>query len=374
MGVKFRADKEELSKLISAAATGANNKTTLPALEGIVFSLLGDELTLCGYDLEKGVQVTGEVIGESDGSVILNAAKINNIIKALPDGEVSFVCDDKYSATIKCSMSEYVMHGSSSEMFPNLPDFTGDYSFEVKASTIKNIVSSTYFATSQTDKRLILMGMRFKINGSTVSVAALDGFRIAEWTEDNAITSDTETAEFIVPGKALLDFSRLLTSDDDEIHCEATMKHIIFSVNNMIFFSRLTEGPYLAYEKQVRSESAVNVKIDRKKFIESVERVSLFTDEKIKSPIQCNFMGNLLNIFCFNQFGRVNDSIEIEKEGNDLEIWFNYKYVLEALRNCKEDTVVLELNGENQALQIRSHEPGDKRYFHLILPMKIKRD
>ncbi len=374
MGVKFRAEKEDLIKLISPAAAGASNKTTLPALEGILFTLQGDELTLCGYDLERGIQVKGEVIGENDGAVILNAQKINGIIKALPDGEILFVCDDKNSVTVRCGMSEYVMHGSSADMFPNLPEFSGDVSFEIKGSVIKRIVNGTYFAISQTDKRPVLMGQRFLIKDKSVSVTALDNFRIAMWTEDNAVETSDGEMEFIIPGKSLLEFSRLITDVEEEIHIEKTMKHIIFFTGNMIFFSRLTDGPYLSFERQIRSESKINVKVSKSALIESIERVSLFVDEKNKTPIQCTFTENILNIFCFNQFGRVNDSVIVEKNGPDLEIWFNYKYILEALRACTEENVVLELNSDMQALQIQNASESEKRFFHLILPMKIKRE
>ncbi len=374
MGVKFRAEKDDLIKLISPAAAGASNKTTLPALEGILFTLSGDELTLCGYDLERGIQVKGSVIGENDGSVILNAQKINGIIKALPEGEVLFVCDDKNSVTVKCGMSEYVMHGSSAEMFPNLPEFDGDISFDIKGSVIKRIVNGTYFAISQTDKRPILMGQRFLIKNGCVSVTALDNFRIAMWSEDNAIENQSEDMEFIIPGKSLLEFSRLISDGEEEIHIEKTMKHIIFFVDNIIFFSRLTDGPYLPFERQIRSESKIKVKVSKTSLIESIERVSLFVDEKNKTPIQCTFTENMLNIFCFNQFGRVNDSVIVEKIGPDLEIWFNYKYILEALRACTEDEVVLELNSDMQAMQIQNTSESEKRFFHLILPMKIKRE
>lgn len=374
MGVKFRAEKEDLIKLISPAAAGASNKTTLPALEGILFTLDGDELTLCGYDLERGIQVKGEVIGENDGAVILNAQKINSIIKALPDGEVLFICDDKNSVTVKCGMSEYVMHGSPADMFPNLPDFSGDVAFEIKSDTIKRIVNGTYFAISQVDKRPILMGERFKIQGDSVSVTALDNFRIAIWTEDKAVSGNEDEMEFIVPGKSVLELSRLIPNGEENIHVEKTMKHIIFSFDNLTFFSRLTEGPYLAFERQVRTESKIKVKVSKAALIESVERVSLFVDEKNKTPIQCTFTENMLNIFCFNQFGRVNDSVIVEKSGPDLEIWFNYKYILEALRACNEDEVVLELNSDMQSMQIQNAKESEKRFFHLILPMKIKRE
>ena len=146
------------------------------------------------------------------------------------------------------------------------------------------------------------------------------------------------------------------------------------SANNIVFFSRLTEGPYLSFERQIRQESRINVKVSKKELIESIERVSLFVDEKNKTPIQCTFTGNMLNIFCFNQFGRVNDSVMIDKSGPDLEIWFNYRYILEALRSCTEDEVALELNSDMHAMQIRNSKESDKRFFHLILPMKIKRD
>jgi DNA polymerase-3 subunit beta len=180
--------------------------------------------------------------------------------------------------------------------------------------------------------------------------------------------------EFIIPGKSLLEFSRLITDAEEEIHVEKTMKHIIFFIDNMIFFSRLTDGPYLSFERQIRSESKINVKVSKSSLIDSIERVSLFVDEKNKTPIQCTFTENILNIFCFNQFGRVNDSVVVEKSGPDLEIWFNYKYILEALRACTEENVVLELNSDMQALQIQNASESEKRFFHLILPMKIKRE
>ncbi len=375
MGVKFRVEKEELIKIISPAASAAAKKTPVPALEGVLITLSGDELTICGRDMEQGngVRIQGNVIGETDGSVILNASKINSIIKALPSGEILFTCDDKNSVTIKCGLSEYVMHGMSADAFPNLPDFTGDYSFDIKASVIKRIVNGTYFAVSNADNHPALKGQRVKIEDGNISVTALDNFRIAIWSEDNVVSSETKSFEFIIPGKNLMEFSRLI-NDEDEIHCETTMRTIVFSVKNIIFFSWLTDGPYLAYERQIRSESKINVKVSRTALIESVERVSLFVDEKNKTPIQCTFTGNMLNIFCFNQFGRANESVIIEKSGPDLEIWFNYRYVLEALRACTEETVVLELNNEMQAMQIQNAKPSDKRFFHFVLPMKIKRD
>ncbi len=374
MGVKFRAEKEDLLKLISPAATGATNKSTLPALEGILFRLEGDELTLCGYDLERGVYVTGMVIGENDGAVILNAQKITSIIKALPDGEILFTGDEKNSVTVKCGLSEYVMHGSSADMYPNLPNFEGDVAFDIKGGVIKRIVSGTHFAISQVDKRPVLMGELFRINGSTVSVTALDNFRIAIWSEDNAIENCDGDMEFIIPGKSLFEFSRHITDPNEMVHVEKTMKHIIFSFENIIFFSRLTEGPYLAYERQIREESKIKVKVNKQDLIESVERVSLFVDEKNKTPIQCTFTSNMLNIFCFNELGRVNESVIVDKDGPDLEIWFNYKFILEALRACCEDEIVLELNSEIHAVQIQNSKENEKRFLHLILPMKIKRE
>jgi DNA polymerase-3 subunit beta len=194
------------------------------------------------------------------------------------------------------------------------------------------------------------------------------------WTEDKAVLGVDEEMEFIIPGKSLLELSRLIPGGDENIHIEKTMKHIIFSFDNLVFFSRLTKGPYLSFERQIRSESKINVKVSKSSLIDSIERVSLFVDEKNKTPIQCTFTENILNIFCFNQFGRVNDSVVVEKSGPDLEIWFNYKYILEALRACTEENVVLELNSDMQALQIQNASESEKRFFHLILPMKIKRE
>lgn len=373
MALRFTSDRKTLLNAIMPALAASSNKSTLPALEGLLFEINGNELTICGYDLEKGVKTCAQVMGEGDGAVILNAQKIAAIIRNFPDCDIRFDTNEKNAVTITGAMSEFSVHALSADAFPNLPELSGDKSFRINAGLLKEIISSTYFAVAQTDARPILTGEYFEIKGDKLTVVALDNHRMALREETGAVAAGSNAEmSFIVPGKSIYEFSKLLNDADEGVIVELTGKHIIMKVGTTIFFSRLIEGEFFDYNKAIPTQNKIFVKIDTGLFIDSVERASLLIDDKLITPLKCSFKGGNLNVSCSTQYGKVNDNISISKEGDDIEIGFNNRYLLDALRACKDDLITASLSSPLMSMVITpAVETEGSRYLYLVLPMRL---
>lgn len=373
MAIKFLSDKKTLLSLIQPALSATSNKSTLPALEGLLFKLEDEVLTVCGYDLEKGVRTRGKVHPREDGAVILNAQKVAAIIKNFPDSEISFEADDKNIVKISCGMSDFAIHGLTAEAFPNMPELGGDKAFCISRSIMKDVINSTSFAVSQMDARPILTGAFFHVENRSLTVVALDNYRLALREEKECIFDNEDRFSFVVPGKSLNELSKLLDDSDDMLRVEFTAKYVIFKLDDTVLFSRLLEGEFLDYKRAIPSQNKIFVKINRTAFEESVSRASLLVDEKLKTPLRCKFSDNNLNITCSTQYGKVNDYLAVEKEGEDIEIGFNNRYLLDALRACKDDELKISLSTPFMSMMIEPEKESESgRYLYLVLPVKLK--
>ena len=371
--MKFIADKKTLLSLILPAATAASNKSTLPALEGLLFSLKGGDLTVCGYDLEKGVRTSGSVVPGNDGSVIINAQKITSIIKNLPECDICVESDERNMVRISGGMSEFTIHGVTPEAFPNLPSLGGENSFNISRSLMKDIINSTVFAVAQSEARPILTGELFMIENRTLTVVALDNFRLALRIEKNCVFDNDNKFSFVVPGKALSDLARLLDDSEEPLTVEFTAKYIIFKIGEMIFFSRLLEGEYLDYKRALPNNNKIFAAVKRSEFIESAERASLLVDEKLRTPLRCRFEDGNLNISCSTQYGSVNDNLKISKQGDDIEIGFNNRYLLDALRACKDEKLMVSMSTPLMSMIVEPEiKDPNSSYTYLVLPVKLK--
>ena len=330
-------------------------------------------MTVCGYDLEKGVRTMGNVVTMQEGAVIVNAQKITSIVKNFPDCDICFESDDRNMVRISGGMSDFSIHGITAEAFPNLPELGGENAFNISRSLMKDIINSTVFAVAQSEARPILTGELFMIENRTLTVVALDNFRLAMREEKNCVFDNDNRFSFIVPGKALSDLARLLDDSDDYLRVEFTAKYIIFKIDNVVFFSRLLEGEYLDYKRALPTQNRIFATLDRHSFIESAERASLLVDEKLRTPLRCKFTDNSLNISCSTQYGSVNDNIKIKKEGDDIEIGFNNRYLLDALRACKDDKIVASMSTPLMSMIIEPAEKDENSsYTYLVLPVKLK--
>lgn len=372
MAIKFTSDKSNLLSVILPALYATSNKSTLPALEGLLFKLEGNVLTVCGYDLEKGIQTNTVVYGREDGSVVLTASKIAGIIKNFPECDITIESNDKNIVSIRGGESEFSIHGTDASAFPTMPDLKGENQMKIKGGTLRELISSTSHAVAATDSRPHLTGILFALEGGNLTLVSTDNYRLALREVKNCVESESGNYSFIVPGKALNDLTRLISEGDEDVYIEFTRKYIIFRCPNVILFSRLLEGEFLDYKRVIPHTGKTFVNINRIAFIESVERASLMVDEKMRTPLRFKFSGNILNISCTTPFGSVNDNIAIQMTGDDIEIGFNNRYILDALRACKDDEVRLTMSSPLMSMTITPVKEDEKgSYVFLVSPMRF---
>jgi len=403
--------RDILSEAVTPALYAVSSKNTAQALDGFLISADKDNgiLTICGYDLEKGIKVTlsGENIQIIEsGKIIINAVKFSSIIRNLPAGDVSISSDDNFSVTISSSRSEFTIHGLDGDSFPLMPELKGERNFKISRKVLKNMITATHFAVAVNNSRPSLNGALFEIKNNSLNIVAVDGNRLALRRSFDGIIADSGSAEsenpdgeldlnFIVPGKSLSELLKLIGDEDENADIELTRKHVIISFDNIIYFSRLIESDFLDYRRSIKIDPKTTVVIDTKNFTESVERASLLTDDK-KTLVKLKFKKEEVNIENNDNFGvlqitsattlgKVNDECDIEIYDNDLEIGFNHRYLLDALKAVREEKITLKLESPTKSLVILPYnsendnkdidkvmDTENAKFLYLILPVRLR--
>lgn len=367
--MKIICDTQILSEACMTIQRIVSTKTTIPAIEGILIKALGNELILTGFDLEIGMNTSIPARVEQAGSIVINAKIFCDILRHIPNETICIeVNDEKQQCKITSGDIEYNLTCISASEYPELPTVESGFPVVVEQDVLKEMIRQTIFAVATTDTKVIHTGVKFEISNRQIKLIALDGFRLAIRTEDIDYTGDD--ISFVVPSKTLSEVSKIIGEEEGTVSINVGKRHIIFESNNYFIISRLLEGEFLNYKSAIPLSGTTLVKVDRRDLIESIERTSLFISERIKSPLRCLFKDNEINISSITAMGTANDKISAEIEGNDVEIGFNNKFLLDALKASDVDRVKIELGGAVSPITI---VPEDKDHFlFLVLPVRLK--
>lgn len=367
-------DRDTLSSATSPALCAISSKGTVQALECFMLSAEneGGTLTVCGYDMEKGVKVTlsGEDIQiAEEGSILINAAKFSSILRNLPNGDVEIKTDENMIVSIrsKTRKSEFTMHGLDASTYPLLPELIGPATFSINRDILRGMITTTHFAVASNNARPALNGALFEINQTGLNIIALDSPRIALRRSFNGVAYNDipdHKLSFIVPGKSLSELLKLIDDTEDPVEIQITRKHAIISLDNIIFFSRLIDSvnEFPDYMRYINIEAVTTVVIDTKNFLEGVERAALLSDDRHKSHVKLTFEKNVnnneestlstLQITSVTTLGSTYEECDIIMEGENIEIGINHKYLVDALKACGEEKVMLRLENPNKSMAI----------------------
>ena len=373
--MKFTADKKLLEKSITPVCFGVAPKNTDPLLEGIYIEVKGGILTMCSYDREKGIRTTLEVDVEKEGKIVVDAQKTAAIIHCLPDGPVTVEADENLILKIITDEADFQISGKDATNYPGLPDVHGDLDYTLQQNKLRAMINKTLFAVSQDESKPIYTGSLFEIKGSSLRITALDGFRVSMRCEEGLTERDDLDLRFIMPGKAQNDLLRLISDNDRPISVNMARKHIIFTFDNIYFITRLLDGEFLDYKKKIPPQNVVTARVSTARFIDSIERAALIIDERIKSSIRLNFDGGVVNISVATMLGKFKDEFTYEEiESGIMEIGFNHKILLDALRAINEEyiTVGLSHNLSPMIITPDNKSEGDpERFFYMVLPVRL---
>ena len=365
--MQFTCDRQKLNDAVLNVQRTVSAKSSVPALEGILLTAQEGCVRLCGFDLEIGMttELPAEV-GEP-GSIVMGARLFGDIVRRLPQDSVSFRADEKQVAQIESGEASFSLVGIPAQEYPELPQISGDTNIRIPSNILKGMIRQTLFAVAETDAKPVHTGTLFEIEGGEIRLISVDGYRLAIRCEK---IPGEDKCNFVVPGKTLGEVMKLLPDSDDETEILVGLRHIRFRIGDYVVISRLLEGEFLDWRAALPKECSTEVRVSVPDLIGSLERVSLIITERLRSPVRCTFGEDGIRLTCSTAIGRANDRLGAKITGNEVEIGFNSRYLLDALRNSECDEVKIRLNGPLSPMKVLPEE-GDSFLF-LVLPVRLK--
>ncbi len=365
--MKFQIDQSEFNAAVMNVSHFVSSKSTIPALEGIFIETKDNTVLMTGYDLEIGIFKRLEATVISSGSIVLPAKLFAEIIRKLPDGLITFTVDEKLNCMINCGDMSYDLPGISGDEFPILPDINKQSEYAFPAEMFKSVVRQTIFAVATNDMKPINTGLMFDINDEMLTVVGVDGYRLAVRKEKISGLKDTS---FIIPGKAVGEVVKLINDDTENVSLFVGSSHCCFEIDGYTVIARLLEGDFLDYNKAIPKEVKTRIVVNTRKISETIDRISPLISDREKSPVRVKMYDDTFFASCVTQSGKGDGKFDISIDGDDLEIGFNNKYMMDALKAAETDEIVIEFCGGTSPIVIKPTD-GDSFLF-LVLPVRLK--
>ena len=363
-------DKTLLSAAIDGVSKAVTLRSTIPVLEGILLKAEGFQLTLTGYDLEMGIVTTIDANVKEPGEVVLNAKLLSSMVSRMPSGQINIQSAENGKTTIQSGVAQFEIQSMNPTDFPELPNTGAEETLNIKTGVLRDMIERTLYAVSQDEKKPAHTGELFEISPDKLTVVALDGYRLA--IVERPVTA-VKDIRIIVPSKTMTEVSHLLANDDEEdVHISANRRYVVFTTAGYTIMSRLIEGEFLNYRNVIPAGSRTRVTIDTKDFISTIERASLIITERLKNPLRISFTEGKVVVRCQTNLGRVVDEFSAACEGDEVEIGFNNRYLLDALRNARTEQVRMEISGPLSPVKVLPVEGND--FLYLVLPVRFKND
>ncbi len=368
--MKFSCEKALLQTAITTAGRAVSPKSSIAALEGILIQAKGDALTLTGYNLETGIQTTLSAEVSEGGSLVLPARLFGDIVRKFPDDVVVFHSEGN-TVHLTCGLSKFHIMATDPREFPDLPAVDDNNGFHIPQSTLRAMIGQTIFAVATSESRPIHTGALFEAEGDSLTVVAVDGYRLALRREKLTSRCGANAFSFVVPGAALAEVERICQDCDETVSVTPGQRHILFQMGQTMLISRRLEGEFLNYRQTIPRENPIRVEVDTKALQASIDRVSLIINEKLKSPLRCRFEDGVLSITSKTAVGEAFDQCPIQGDGRDLEIGFNNRYLMDAVKIAPADTVRMELSTPTSPCILLPTE-GEENFLYMVLPVRLK--
>ena len=366
----FECEKSLLASAIEGVSRAITNRAAIPVLEGIYLKAEGFQLTLTGYDMEMGITTTIECNVLIAGETVLDARLLGSMVSRMPGGDVRVELTDEGQAKISCGVAEFEIPAMMPSDYPALPNPGAENTMTIPCSMMREMIEKTIYAVSTEDKKPAHTGELFVIEPGSLTVVALDGYRLAIIKRNVECTRDIR---IIIPGKTLQELLKIMGGDEDEVKIDANRRYVVFTTNGYTIMSRLIEGDFLNYEGVIPKDKKTRVTVDCKTFIDTIERASLIITERLKNPLRINFAEDKVTVRCQTPLGKVVDEFApIEMAGDAVEIGFNNRYLLDALRYSKCERMVLEINGPLSPVKLLPENGTD--FIYLVLPVRFKNE
>ena len=370
--MKIVCYRDNILKALNSVVKGVASKTTMPILEGILIQTNDNEIKFTTYDLEIGIEYIMECDVVEQGSTVVNAIMFSEIIRKLPDTEITISINENNLLEIECEGSLYKLATMNPEEFPELPKINIDNSIEIEQNLLKNMIRKTIFAVSNEENRPIFTGCLFEVENNKLNVVAVDGYRLALKT--NILNSAANNFHAVIPGKTLNEINKIILDSFDTIKIGISKNQALFEMENCKIVTRLLDGEFLNYNNAIPAQWETRIRVNKNNIQNCFERIILISSSSIekekKYPVKISIEIGKVVISCTNQTGDAKEEIYVATEGKNLEVGFNPRYFLDALKVIEDEEVYIEFGTNISPCIIRPVE--SEEYKYMILPIRMK--
>ena len=365
--MKIICSKNNLLKSINISMKAVPGKTTMDILQCILVDASAKQIRLISNDMELGIETIVEGTIAERGIVAIDAKILYEIIRRLPENDITISSDEIFNVTIKCEKSVFKIPGKPGDEFARLPYIEKDESLTLTQFMLKEMIRQTIFAIAVNENNPIMTGELFEIRNNSLRIVSLDGHRIAIRMLN--LSNNYNDRKIIVPGKTLNEISKILSGEmDDQVSIFFSENHILFEFDETVVVSRLIEGEYFRVDHMLSGDYATRVNINKKDFYNCVDRATLLLKEGEKKPLVISISDNMMDISMNSPLGTMNEQLSIEKSGKDIVIGFNPRFLIDALRVIDDEFIDIYLVNPKAPCYIRDE---DGNYIYLVLPVNI---
>ena len=370
--MKIICEKDKILKALNSVTKAVASKTPMPILEGILIQTNENEVKLTTYDLEIGIEYIIECNVQEQGATVVNAIMFSEIIRKLPDTEINITLNEKNLLVIECEGSLYKLATMNPTEFPELPQINIENSIEIEQNTLKDMIRKTIFAVSTEENRPIFTGCLFEIANNKLNLVAVDGFRLA-W-KNKFLQNKINDFTAVIPGRTLNEINKIILDSFDTIKIGVAKNQALFEMENCKIVTRLLDGDFLNYSNVIPENWETRIRVNKNVVQNCFERISLISSSSIekekKYQVKVIIDIGKVTISCTNQTGDAKEEMYVSTEGKNLEVGFNPKYFLDALRAVDDEEVFIDFGTSISPCIIRPVDDGD--YIYMILPIRLK--
>lgn len=370
--MKFICSRQILTKALNTVSKAVTSRTTIPILKGILLDLNEEGiLTLSASDMEISIEKRIKVEACQAGSIVVVSKLFNDIIRKLPEGAITIERKEDNKVFIKSAGSEFNIIGIASEEFPKILDMEDEtYSISFYKNDFTDMINKTSFAASIDESKGVITGVLTELEAENINMVALDGFRMSVVHKN---IKNAEERKIIINSKIINEIRNIIgdSNTEEAVNMQVGKKKAIVEFDNTMIVIRLLEGDFIKYKDIIPENNPIKVIVNRSEFLESIERASLLAKEGKNNLIKISVQNNLMKITSRSEEGNVKEEITVEKEGENIEIGFNSRYLIDAVKVIDDESISLAFNTSTSPCLITPLEGNE--YEYLILPVRISR-
>ena len=366
--MKIICSKADLVKGLNTVSKAVPTRTTLTILECILIDASATDIRLTANDNEIGIETTipGQIVER--GRVAVDAKVLTDMARTLPDNDVTIECDERFVTQITCEKAHFAVPGRSGDDFPYLPVIPRESPVSISQFTMRELIRQTIFSTMESETNRMMGGELFEVRENRLRMVSLDGHRISVRHVELREPSEKDIS-VIIPAKTLNEIAKILSgSVDDMMEVFVSDNYIVFDFEQTTMVSQLMDGQFFKIDQMLSSDYETKVSINKQELAESITRASQMINEADKRPIILDIHDQVFNMSVKSMRGNFEEDLSMVKEGMDIQIAFNPRFILDALRVIDDERVDIYMIAPRSPCFIRDEE---QNYIYLILPVSF---